>query len=87
LAIEVHGDYWHGNPRKYYPSTIHPSIDKTMGELYIKTLERAAFIRSQTVNGNPIRLIEIWEDVWRLIIKRINVFKRKVKAKMGRMSQ
>lgn len=57
-VYEFLGDYWHGNP------TIHPRHDvnhfgKTFGELYEKTIERFARIKSM---GYNIRYI--WECDW-----------------------
>lgn len=43
---EYHGDFWHGNPKKFPPDDIHPLIRKSYGHLYQKTLKRDAIIQS-----------------------------------------
>ena len=59
---EFHGDYWHGNPKKYSCDTINETTKTTMGELYDKTLERENRIRELGYN-----LIIIWEMDWKQI--------------------
>lgn len=59
LAIEVHGDYWHGNPRKYHRDVMNPSSKKTMGQLYDETLQKEALIKSKGYN-----LWVVWELDW-----------------------
>ncbi len=54
---EFHGDYWHGNPQLYAPDVINEVNDKSMGELYQKTIEREEQIRSMGYN-----LVVIWEN-------------------------
>ncbi len=54
---EFHGDYWHGNPDVYAPDVINEVNEKSMGELYQKTIEREAEIRSMGYN-----LIVMWEN-------------------------
>jgi hypothetical protein len=56
---EFHGDYWHGNPKKYSCDTINKTTKKTMGELYNKTLERDKRIIELGYN-----LIIMWEMDW-----------------------
>lgn len=60
---EFHGDYWHGNPKKYSCDTINKVTKTTMGELYDKTLERDNRIRELGYN-----LIIMWEMDWKQII-------------------
>lgn len=57
---------WHGNPEKYDPEDKHFLIDKTYGELYQATLDRAKWIRDCGYN-----LIEIWEADWDRAIKAV----------------
>jgi hypothetical protein len=59
---EFHGDYWHGNPKKYSCDTINEMTKTTMGELYAKTLERDDRIRELGYN-----LIIMWESDWKQI--------------------
>jgi hypothetical protein len=51
-----HGDYWHGNPKIYEASKIHPVIKKTFGELYIKTLEEEHLLKK-----SGYKIVSIWE--------------------------
>ncbi len=54
---EFHGDYWHGNPKKYDPNEINKSVGKTFGELYENTLRKKEYILSLGFN-----YIEKWES-------------------------
>jgi hypothetical protein len=56
-VYEFYGDFWHGNPQKFNRDEINTVCKKTYGELYDKTMEREAFIKSKGFN-----LITIWED-------------------------
>lgn len=42
---EFHGDYYHGNPKRFEPSGINKKIGLTYGELHQNTLEREKEIR------------------------------------------
>ena len=55
---EFHGDYWHGNPRKYQwrMDEVNMSNGKTFGQLYIETCEKTQYLRSL-----GYRVIEKWE--------------------------
>jgi hypothetical protein len=53
---EFHGDYWHGNPSIYQPDEINEVVGKSMGELYLKTLDRESLIKSLGYN-----LVVVWE--------------------------
>ena len=44
-VYEYHGDYWHGNPVIYDPEEFNPTVNKTYGELYDKTVKRDLKIR------------------------------------------
>jgi hypothetical protein len=46
-VYEFYGNYWHGNPRMYRPDFFNPQAKKTMGELYVRTLERERLLRSR----------------------------------------
>lgn len=54
---EFYGDYWHGNPLKYHSNRLNITLNKSMGELYQKTIEREHLIKSLGYN-----LITIWES-------------------------
>jgi hypothetical protein len=57
---EFYGDYWHGNPCKYKPDFINEITKCTMGDLYIKTMEREKYIKKLGYN-----IISIWESEWK----------------------
>ena len=53
---EFHGDYWHGNPKKFDPNDLNKKLDETYGYLYNKTLDKENRIIKAGYN-----LISIWE--------------------------
>ena len=57
---EFYGDYWHGNPHKYKPDVFNEITKCTMGDLYIKTMEREKHIKKLGYN-----VISIWESEWK----------------------
>jgi hypothetical protein len=69
---EFHGDFWHGNPKKYDPSDVNSKNGKTFGELYQKTLEREYQIRDMGFN-----LITIWENDWVKFNKYVRILQKK----------
>jgi len=68
---EFHGDFWHGNLKKYDPNTINQIANKTFGELYEKTLERERHVRNMGFN-----LVVMWENDWNKINKCIRILQR-----------
>ena len=60
---EFHGDYWHGNPKKYSSETINEKTKTPMGELYNKTLER----EKKIIELN-YKLVVMWEMDWKQTI-------------------
>jgi hypothetical protein len=56
---EFHGDFWHGNPKKFVTNAINPIIKKTYGELYESTIKRENTIKQMGYN-----LVVIWEYDW-----------------------
>ena len=71
---EYHGDFWHGNPKKYNPNCINKKNGKTFGELYEKTLKREQKIKNMGFN-----LITIWESDWIKLNKSIKILQKKFK--------
>jgi len=69
---EYHGDFWHGNPKKYEQNCINKRTGKTFGELYQKTLEREQQIRDLGFN-----LITIWESDWIKLNKYVKIMQKK----------
>ena len=60
--LEFHGDYWHGNPRRYRYDDVHPITKRTYGEMYIATMQR---MRAMVDMGYNVKYI--WEhefDIW-----------------------
>lgn len=55
-VYEFHGSIWHGEPRIYKPDDINPVNQKSMGELYQRTQQRTAALRSM---GYEVE--EMWE--------------------------
>lgn len=53
---EYYGDYWHGNPLVYNANIINVVNNLTMGELYIKTIEREQYLHLLGYN-----IITKWE--------------------------
>jgi hypothetical protein len=71
-VYEYHGDYWHGNPKKFNKDDMNQSSKKTFGELYDQTLKRENEIRALGYN-----LVVMWESDW----LRINRCVRKLQQK------
>lgn len=61
---EFHGDYWHGNPRKYKPQEMNLTVGKTHGQLYAKTQ-----YRTQKLRQMGYTVIEVWEDEYQAYLK------------------
>jgi len=58
-VYEFHGDYWHGNPDKFDPNDINPSVGKTFGQLYENTQRK-----KKTFLDAGFNYIEMWESDW-----------------------
>ena len=56
-AYLYHGDYWHGNPKKYDRSQMNTTVGKTMGELYDNTILYESQLRELGLN-----VISVWES-------------------------
>jgi len=69
---EFHGDFWHGNPKKYNSTDFNKKNSKTFGELYQNTLNKEQQIRDMGFN-----LITIWESDWIKFNKCIRILQRK----------
>ncbi|XP_053378482.1 uncharacterized protein LOC128548112 [Mercenaria mercenaria] len=61
VALEFHGDFWHGCNKCYAPSTRNPVLDCTMGEMYQRTLDKKSYIESLGI---------IYEEMWECEFKR-----------------
>ena len=71
---EFHGDYWHGNPKRFDSNKINKNVKCTFGELYKNTLLREEQIKSLGYN-----LVVMWESDWNKIIKSIKILQRMFK--------
>jgi hypothetical protein len=58
---EFHGDYWHGNPKKYKCDDINPTCKKKYGDLYNNTIKKINKIKNL---GYIVE--EMWEYEWDL---------------------
>ena len=76
---EFYGDYWHGNPKQYNPTSINKNNKKTFEELYNKTIQRENKIKSKGYN-----LITIWESDWNMLNLRIRIFQKQYKLYMSK---
>ena len=68
---EFHGDFWHGNPKKYSGEKINPISKKTFGELYQNTIARESHIKELGYN-----LVVIWESDWNKINQSVKDLQR-----------
>lgn len=59
-VYQFHGDYWHGNPRKFRPNQINEVCGVPFGDLYQKTL-----IADQTIRDLGYNLVVMWEMDWK----------------------
>ena len=56
VLYSFNGDYFHGNPAKYHASTHNVKLDRSMGEIYLDTIDRERKIRKA-----GYQLITMWE--------------------------
>jgi uncharacterized C2H2 Zn-finger protein len=75
-VYEFHGDYWHGNPKKFNAADINPATKTTYSELYCKTLKKEEIIKSLGYN-----LVTIWESEWDTFTRLKKEFQNKFKKK------
>jgi len=73
---EYHGDYWHGNPKKYDKDDVNKTVKKTFGELYDQTLKRENEIRALGYN-----LVVMWESDWKRVLKLVRMLQRKFRER------
>ena len=69
---EFHGDYWHGNPKKFNPDDINEITKKTFKELYDETL-----IRENKIKNFGYNLVVIWEYDWKKLNRCIKILQRR----------
>lgn len=72
LILEYHGDYWHGNPKKYPRDAINSITKLTFGELYQRTLrKRRDIIRA------GFKYECIWESNWKRFVRFVVLSQRR----------
>jgi hypothetical protein len=71
-VFEFHGDFWHGNPKLYNETKINPRTNTTYGSLYETTVKKSNIIKEM-----GFKLVEIWENDWKLFIKTIIILQYK----------
>lgn len=59
LCIEFHGDYWHCNPIKYLPESIHSHLKKSAQEIWDRDKRKQLAIEEQ-----GFRYHVVWERDW-----------------------
>lgn len=64
-VYEMYGCYWHGCRRCYDPKVYNKDCNKTMSELYTKTMKRESEIKKLGYN-----MVTIWEHDWDAICKK-----------------
>ena len=69
-----HGDFWHGNPKKYNHKEINPKTGTTYGELYNNTIKIENILKQ-----NGYNLVVIWELDWLKLIKIVKTIQRKIR--------
>jgi G:T-mismatch repair DNA endonuclease (very short patch repair protein) len=58
-VYEFYGDYWHGNPKKFFADKINTRTpkQKTFGQLYEDTIKRETMLRDAGYN-----IVSVWES-------------------------
>ena len=70
-VIQFSGSFYHGDPRVYSKNYFNTKVNKTMGELYERTIKISNIIRNKGYN-----LIEIWEYDWLRFVNVIRMIQR-----------
>ncbi len=73
---EYHGDYWHGNPKRYDPNLMNTACKRTMKTLYDRTIKREQKIKDLGYN-----LIVIWESDWNRYNRAIGLLQRRIRER------
>jgi G:T-mismatch repair DNA endonuclease (very short patch repair protein) len=73
-VFEFHGDYWHGNPRRYKPDAV-TYFNQRFGDLYEKTQKR-----EQELRDLGYRVEVIWEMDWRTVLRTVIAKQRAFRA-------
>lgn len=77
-VYEFWGDWWHGNPRVFSKTDVHPKTGTTYGQLYQKTLKKKRDIKKAGYN-----LVDIWEDEYDKLVKKGLIEDKPKKALMS----
>lgn len=57
IIYEFYGDYFHGNPEVYKKNEINKRLNKTFGELFLKTKSKEKYIKK----NSDFKLVTMWE--------------------------
>lgn len=77
---EFHGDFWHGNPKKYNPEDINPKSKKPFGKLYKNTLHKELLLKKQGYN-----YVCIWDSEWKKTIQTIITVQKLWRSKCSKV--
>lgn len=78
-VYEFHGDFWHGNPKRFNSDDINNVTKTTFGKLYQKTQDKKYKIQELGYN-----YIEMWEYDWKRAIKAVKKVQRMWRNKHGK---
>lgn len=73
-VYEFHGDFWHGNPKKFQENEFNNVAKKTFGELYKNTIKK----RDKIIKLG-YKYVEIWENDWNKAIKLVKIIQTNFK--------
>ena len=81
-VYEFHGDFWHGNPKRFNPNDTNRITKTTFGELYQRTQKKKYKIQELGYN-----YVEMWEHDWKRAIKSVIKIQRMWRKKYGKTSE
>jgi len=74
---EFHGDYWHGNPKRFIMTEVNKTTNTTFGELYQNTKKK-----EKQILGLGYNLVVMWEYDWVRVTRSISILQRIFKNKI-----
>ena len=66
---EFLGDYWHGNPSKFDPDSIHPKLHKPYKLLHSETMNKLISLKRRGYNVKYI-----WENDWKNFKRKLTTY-------------
>lgn len=76
LVLEFHGDFWHGNPKKYPAAGINSVNGGTFGDAYKKTLRK-----QEDIIKAGYKYECIWESEWKRFLRFIVLAQRRFRKR------